>query len=1229
DQSTLFKLAELRKKESDELLSINQKLADGEITEEESVKYKEAINLELQKGLNKLKLSNNASAEAVELFKSTKNEAKSVSNELLNQKINLDSSNGLLDKMGQQFGKNNKYYEQSAETADRLNIVQKSIGIILQNNTNISKEDQSAILKKIELSKSFNQEQISINSKAAEGLITERERVELLTKASERYKEESASIAMSAQGMKEFGDVVSDLDGYVEKLGKSATTASSKFQLLDDAVKQLSGGIPALDELNTVLKTNIKDTLAWKAAIFALGAALGKAAFDYFGAPIKVAQKAQYEIAKNQIETAQKVRDIEVEAAFIPQKINQEVNQNKIQTADAINKATIDAAFAQQRAMNQFNAQLKSSAAQFEAASKTALFGKGLGSVGYGTAQLQLAGIGAEKIASAMEAASSATGKMPIAAVGADMAVMAERTGQSVESIAQINEYFQRTDKVSAKVAMNMQEGLRAMADQAGIGLGNLMREVAEASKDALSYQIKSGPALAKAVAYTQSMGLNFQDVAKAGKSMVLNYKDSIKAEMQLSSLLGEQVDLSEVRAKFAAGDTTGALEALKAQGLDPEQMDMFQQEALQQALGGLDLQSLSKIATKTGAQTGELKTGDATKAGKEFLGAKVEAERTLQSKQASISAQQAIIDAALSGKITDAYLNSPGYLKYQQEQSNLAKQQAELAGQIERSKLADAKLQGLQADMMKLDYAQNIKENLMSGFAMLAGGILTTMGAKLALPIAKGVGKVVSAPFKLAGKGVSAVSSIAGKKIQSVKGVATKGLASIGSKFGIGKPSADATSNKKGIIPKIKSIFQFGKKGQVTPAAPTNLTTESGLGGAGALFSKSNPGYVIVLSGEMSAAAGGASVAAESTAGDKLKEKAGEKLGSLKEKAGEKLENIKSSVSESAKNMVGRLKGKFKKGRLGKKFGKISSIAESVTGSESEEGEAGSALSELGAAAPEAAPAGDTLKSVAEAAPKGIEGILKGIAAGLQAFTPPVLVGAGILAGVIVAIGAGIAGAAWIMGKALPTLAEGLTAFNTVDGGNLAKVGLGITALGVGIAAMGAGAVIGGIGNLVGKLFGGGIEDTIKKVEVFSKANIDAAKVKENADAIIAYSKAMAMSGLGSAAAGIGNLVGNIADGISKFFGGGDLPLDKMKAFAAADLGDTSKLKANAEAFMLFGNAMSSYTGGGGMGDVLAAGVAKFFGIKQKLPIEQFKEFAAADFGDLKNLKKNAEAYT
>ena len=135
----------------------------------------------------------------------------------------------------------------------------------------------------------------------------------------------------------------------------------------------------------------------------------------------------------------------------------------------------------------------------------------------------------------------------------------------------------------------------------------------------------------------------------------------------------------------------------------------------------------------------------------------------------------------------------------------------------------------------------------------------------------------------------------------------------------------------------------------------------------------------------------------------------------------------------------------------------------------------------------------GPMLASIGEGAGKAIGGIMKGIATGLEAFNKPqILGGAAILGASITLIGAGIAGAAWIMGKLLPTLAEGLQGFADIDGENLISVGQGIAALGAGLAVFGVGGALGAVGNVIGnlvegfgKLFGG--KSQVEKLKEFA----------------------------------------------------------------------------------------------------------------------------------------------
>ena len=630
-----------------------------------------------------------------------------------------------------------------------------------------------------------------INKDFAMGRMSNEQRIELIKQQAEAFQDVRNSIDMANVTSEDLKEEIEDMTNESHSFAKGMSQAQMKSEQLSKVFESFEG-IPALTQVNTLLKTNIKDTIAFKAAVFALGAALGKAAFDYFGAPMKAALQAEKERSQLAIDGVAERAKIQSNANFISNdevvkgtknytKIQEESDNNKINSAHEVKRLMNEAAFASQKAAIQFSSSMQMGAAQFQAAAKTALFGKNIGSIGYGAAQMQLAGIGADKVASAMEAASAATGKMPTGKAAADMAIMAERTGTSTDDIASINESFQRLDKVSAGVAMNLQEGMRNMADQAGIGLGKLMKEVAQASKDALSYQIKSGPALAKQVAYAQSLGVNFGDIAKAGKNMVMNYKDSIKAEMQLSSMLGEQVDLSEARAKFAAGDTEGGLASIKAQGLDPADMDMFQQQALQDALGGLDLNSISKISQNTGKET-TLGAADAKKGNQGFLGAKQAAAATLSSQEANISAATAVVDAQLSGKIADSFINSDGHKDFLKAQAEQAAKSQKLTEEMEDLwKASDAYKKQL-SDTAQLNFLAGLKEAVIAGLASLAGGVISTI---VASKLAGGAGGGIMSA--ITGGGAKAASSVASTAIGGVESAAGGIASAAGAGGGIG----------------------------------------------------------------------------------------------------------------------------------------------------------------------------------------------------------------------------------------------------------------------------------------------------------------------------------------------------------------------------------------------------------------------------------------------------------
>ena len=265
----------------------------------------------------------------------------------------------------------------------------------------------------------------------------------------------------------------------------------------------------------------------------------------------------------------------------------------------------------------------------------------------------------------------------------------------------------------------------------------------------------------------------------------------------------------------------------------------------------------------------------------------------------------------------------------------------------------------------------------------------------------------------------------------------------------------------------------------------------------------------------------------------------------------------------------------------------------------------------------------------------KGIGGVFKGLAAGISAFAnPKVVLGAAGLAASILLIGGAVAGATWMMGKALPTMAEGLKSFEDIDGDNLIDVGLGMLAVGAGIAAMGAGNVVGAIGNLVGgafdklnELLGG--PSIMDKVAEFAKWDIDVGRVENNSQALVAYGKGMGALGAAEGLAGIGNYISFISDSLVSLLGG-DTPLEKVQKFSEMTF-NKEAIKANADAIFEYSLAMSRLadvevagaTITGFISDI-GQGLLALFGAES--PMDKLKKFGESDISAA-GVKVNARA--
>lgn len=269
---------------------------------------------------------------------------------------------------------------------------------------------------------------------------------------------------------------------------------------------------------------------------------------------------------------------------------------------------------------------------------------------------------------------------------------------------------------------------------------------------------------------------------------------------------------------------------------------------------------------------------------------------------------------------------------------------------------------------------------------------------------------------------------------------------------------------------------------------------------------------------------------------------------------------------------------------------------------------------------------------AVIEPQKKGLSGALKGIANALGdagKAAPNIMKGAGALAVAIAEFGAGIAGATWIMGKALPSLTSGLKSFKGVDGGNLVSVGLGMAGLGAGILAMGAGTIATAIGNLIEYFTGGNdpFADISSMLFTMSLIPLDPKRIKDNGSALLSFAKAMAaIAGLG-ALSGFGNAIKSVYDSIGSLFGG-KTPFDELVEFSKLEI-DADKTRNNSLAFRYFTDALASYKGMGSnlgaIGGAIAEASGRFF--EATPPFDQFVAFSKLKI-DSKKVKNNSTAF-
>jgi hypothetical protein len=585
-------------------------------------------------------------------FDDQKKKIKALKSELTDYVDNFGELEGLQASITNQYGRQSVQAKSLEAIVDKTKAQYNGITSILNSNADIQGHQRDVILQALDTYKNFPvvlnglEKQLKRNEITAEGF------QDSIIRTEQGFQDLINQLDEMIPGIGEIKALLESLPGIMQKNAIAAAAMKKQFEGIDAAGEVagfFGGGVAGGSGLITngaqMTKDLISGTDLKTLTLVGLGIGAAELVAQLNGTQLALA-KAYNAIESALLETALKIQEAKIQKAnFLPD----------------------------EKELIKFNYQLQNLTAEFDKTSKTSLFGAALGEMPYATDQMQLAGIGAESVVSALNDLSKTANMGIFPQLAANAAVFAKKMGISTSELGTQIGLYRQLNKVGGGQA-NRQ--VQASISTGAIDPTTFSSDMADASKLAMFYNIKSYEALTKQVKAVRMMGSSFAEIAEDGKNMVLNYKDSIKSEMQLSAMLGERVDLSEVRALIAANDIEGAQRAFNATGLaDKARGNIFTADLLQKTVGS---------AIQMGGLAAKYQPGQKVNApsNAEFLEANKQAQQALNIKSAYIAIDEAIDMSIFGLKEQEKILGDREYNRLtakqiQQDAQNFLKLQA------------------------------------------------------------------------------------------------------------------------------------------------------------------------------------------------------------------------------------------------------------------------------------------------------------------------------------------------------------------------------------------------------------------------------------------------------------------------------------------------------------------------------------------------------------------------
>lgn len=509
---------------------------------------------------------------------------------------------------------------------DGTKAIVSSISEVLKNDSDSYKDQLDKILEISEKYKEFPADFARMNKERKRGTLTEKSMLDQLSMNLDEFDEMISKIQITNEETQNLVNLFKNLRDEQASFNDAQKTKYEFKEGVGEFGNRFFGGAPYIGDA-------ISSSGQMAGKIFS-GETLGSATM--VGAAYLLAKGAAYEKAIVDVNAG--VTNAMQTFIGTGRIIDTYIAMNAKDVESRTKEIELKEGFTENFAKFDFETEMMQLEKQFNKVSKTAFFGSGLGSVKYAKDQLELAGISAETIVSAMTDMSMGANSA-MKSLGTDVAVFSKKTGIASNQVAGLTGLFRMLDKTGGNDAFDsLQESLSGVG-LGGFNIADIAGELQNSSELALEYNIKNSAELVKQVKNVRDMGASYSKIAEAGKSMVLNYKDSIRKEMELSAMLGENVDLSEARALFSAGRNDEAFGVLKSSGIleKAQSQGLFAVQALQGAIGGMSL-------TQLGAQQYEKGPNTGLSSNSEFLSAFKEAAKTQKIESATLDVERAII---------------------------------------------------------------------------------------------------------------------------------------------------------------------------------------------------------------------------------------------------------------------------------------------------------------------------------------------------------------------------------------------------------------------------------------------------------------------------------------------------------------------------------------------------------------------------------------------------------